>query len=101
MIKTHIVPLLDVVRETHDTTTYRFRADIGGEPGQFVMVWIPRQDELPMALSYLGPVKGVTVRVYGDATEAFTSFRPGQRIGIRGPYGNASSPWQAASGWPP
>jgi dihydroorotate dehydrogenase electron transfer subunit len=89
MIKTHIVPLLDVVRETHDTTTYRFRADIGGEPGQFVMVWIPRQDELPMALSYLGPVKGVTVRVYGDATEAFTSFRPGQRIGIRGPYGNS------------
>lgn len=88
MGRLHIVPLLGVVRETPDTTTYRFRADIGGLPGQFVMVWIPRHDELPMALSYLGPVKGVTVRVYGDATEAFASFPPGARIGVRGPYGN-------------
>lgn len=88
MIKVHVVPLLDAVRETPDTMTFRFRADIGGEPGQFVMVWIPRHDELPMALSYLGPVKGVTVRDYGDASHVLLSFRPGDRIGIRGPYGN-------------
>ncbi len=88
MSKTHVVPLLDVVRESSHTTTYRFRADIGGAPGQFVMLWIPRHDELPMSLSYLGPVKGVTVRAYGPATEALASFAPGERIGIRGPYGN-------------
>jgi len=89
MNRLQVVPLLDVVRESHHTTSYRFRADIGGEPGQFVMVWIPKHDELPMALSYLGPVKGFTVRDYGDATHALMSFRPGERIGIRGPYGNA------------
>jgi dihydroorotate dehydrogenase electron transfer subunit len=89
MGRLQVVPLLEVVRETRDTVTYRFRADIGGLPGQFVMVWIPRHDELPMAFSYLGPVKGITVRDYGDATHAFAEFRPGDRVGIRGPYGNA------------
>lgn len=87
--KMQVVPLVEVVRETKDTSTYRFRADFGGAPGQFVMVWIPRLDELPMALSYLGPVKGITVRDYGNATHEFMSFGPGDRIGVRGPYGNA------------
>ncbi len=88
MARIQVVPLLEVVPESHHTSTFRFRADFGGAPGQFVMVWIPRHDELPMALSYLGPVKGVTVHAYGDATKALLQFRPGDRIGVRGPYGN-------------
>ncbi len=88
MGRMQVVPLLEVVRENHHTTTYRFRADFGGAPGQFVMVWIPRHDELPMALSYLGPVKGITVHAYGEATRALAEFHLGDRIGVRGPYGN-------------
>jgi len=88
MGKMQVVPLLEVVRESHHTNTYRFRADFGGAAGQFVMVWIPGRDELPMALSYLGPVKGITVHAYGDATRALAEFRPGDRVGVRGPYGN-------------
>ena len=85
-----IVPLLDIVDETHDTRTYRFRADLATKPGQFVMVWIPKHDELPMALSYLGDPKGVTIREYGDATEAFAlESVKGDLVGIRGPYGNS------------
>ena len=89
MPRIQVVPLLEIVRETPSTTTYRFRSDIGGKPGQFLMVWIPRYDELPMALSYLGGVKGITVRDYGDATHALAAFSAGDRIGIRGPYGKA------------
>ncbi len=92
MARIQIVPILEVVRESHHTATFRFRADFGGAPGQFVMVWIPRHDELPMALSYLGPVKGITVHAYGDATKALMDFLPGQRIGVRGPYGNTFRP---------
>ena len=88
MPRIQVVPLLEVVRETPSTMTYRFRADLGGQPGQFLMVWIPRYDELPMALSYLGAVKGITVRDYGDATHILAAFNAGDRIGIRGPYGN-------------
>jgi dihydroorotate dehydrogenase electron transfer subunit len=89
MSRMQVVPLLEIVKESHHTTTYRFRADFGGAAGQFVMVWIPAHDELPMALSYLGPVKGITVHAYGDSTRALQTFRPGDRIGVRGPYGNS------------
>ncbi|HEY5538560.1 MAG TPA: dihydroorotate dehydrogenase electron transfer subunit [Thermoplasmata archaeon] len=88
MGRLEVVPLLDVVREVHHTLTYRFRARFGGGPGQFIMIWIPGYDELPMALSYLGDIKGVTVHAYGDATRAFASFKPGDLVGVRGPYGN-------------
>src|SRR3989442_2965705 len=80
MPRIQVVPLLEVVRETPSTMTYRFRADLGGQPGQFLMVWIPRYDELPMALSYLGAVKGITVRDYGDATHILAAFNAGDRI---------------------
>src|SRR2546421_10962255 len=52
------------------------------------MVWLPRHDELPVALSYLGAWKGLPVRDYGDATHASAAFTAGDRIGVRGPYGN-------------
>jgi dihydroorotate dehydrogenase electron transfer subunit len=86
-----IVPIERTVREVHHTTTYFFRAPFAAKPGQFVMVWIPGHDELPMALSYLDDPKGITVHAYGDATQAFAKFEPGRRIGIRGPYGNSFS----------
>jgi dihydroorotate dehydrogenase electron transfer subunit len=89
MPKFEVVRILELVRETPTTMTYRFRGDFGGQPGQFLMVWIPRYDELPMAISYLGAVKGITVHDYGDATHAFATFSAGDRIGVRGPYGNA------------
>ena len=88
MGRLQVVPLLEVVHENHHTTTYRFRSDFGGAAGQFIMVWVPRHDELPMALSYLGPVKGITVHAYGNATRALAESRPGDLIGVRGPYGN-------------
>ncbi len=88
MGRMEIVPLVQVKREGERTSTFRFHATFDGSPGQFVMVWIPGHDEVPMALSYLGEMKGITVRAYGDATRALLGFTPGQRIGVRGPYGN-------------
>lgn len=61
-------------------------------PGQFIMVWIPGVDEVPMSISYLDEGKiGITVQNIGEATEALCSLSPGDRIGIRGPYGNGFS----------
>lgn len=89
MGKMHIVRIEEKVREVHHTHTYRFRAPFSGGPGQFVMVWIPRYDELPMALSHLGERKGVTVHAYGNGSTALAEkFEVGDRIGVRGPYGN-------------
>jgi dihydroorotate dehydrogenase electron transfer subunit len=87
---TQIVPLEDVVVECANTRTYRFRAEMDPKPGQFLMLWIPRHDEVPMAYAYLENPMGVTVREYGDATHALAAeAKKGYRIGVRGPYGNS------------
>lgn len=57
-------------------------------PGQFVMVWIPGIDEVPMALS---SESSITVQRVGDATAALFRYLKGDQIGIRGPFGNGFS----------
>lgn len=57
------------------------------EPGQFVMVWVPGVDEIPMALWGGGRPHKVLVEGKGDCSRALAAMKAGQRIGIRGPYG--------------
>ncbi len=54
-------------------------------PGQFIMVWIPGVDEVPMALS---SESSITVQRVGDATAALFGYSAGDKIGLRGPFGN-------------
>ena len=89
MAELRIVRIEEIVREAAHTRTYRFTAGLGGRPGQFLMVWIPGHDELPMALSHLDDPQGITVQAMGDATRALARFRVGDRLGVRGPYGNS------------
>ncbi len=56
-------------------------------PGQFVMVWVPAVDEIPMSLSVIDEQQAVTVEAKGEATRALHEMQPGDKIGIRGPYG--------------
>ncbi len=56
--------------------------------GQFVMVWIPGVDEIPLSLSSVqGKVASVTVKEVGQATRALNQMRQGDVIGVRGPFG--------------
>ncbi|TXT67031.1 MAG: Sulfhydrogenase 1 subunit gamma [Promethearchaeota archaeon] len=62
-------------------------------PGQFVMVWIPGVDEIPMSVSDYDE-KGnwsITVKKVGNATEALHNLAVGDYIGVRGPFGNSFS----------
>jgi len=85
-----MVRLTEVVREGRGVTTLRFPFE-GGQPGQFVMVWVPGVDEVPMSLSYLGGEAGITVKEVGEATAALSTLGPGSLIGVRGPYGRGWS----------
>ncbi|MFB0503515.1 MAG: dihydroorotate dehydrogenase electron transfer subunit [Candidatus Bathyarchaeia archaeon] len=61
------------------------------KPGQFVMVWIPGLDEIPLGLSSFNResrVCSVTVAEVGEATEALNQRKAGDLIGVRGPFGN-------------
>ncbi len=84
-----VVRVAERVEETPSTVTLRFPYEAPAAPGQFVMVWVPGDDELPMSLSYVnGPRKGVTVKVMGATSRRIQQIGPGDLLGIRGPYGN-------------
>jgi dihydroorotate dehydrogenase electron transfer subunit len=78
-----------VVEETPTIKTLFFDAELDAKPGQFVMIWIPGEDEIPMSLSYIGDEKGITVREVGNATSKLASMKEGDRFGLRGPFGNS------------
>ncbi|HTS32819.1 MAG TPA: dihydroorotate dehydrogenase electron transfer subunit [Thermoplasmata archaeon] len=84
-----VVTVTETVVETPSTITLRFPYTPPSDPGQFVMVWLPGEDELPMSLSYTeGESKGVTIKAMGETTRHVLSLRAGSQVGIRGPYGN-------------
>lgn len=80
--------LKDIVQETPMVRTFTFDGSLGAKPGQFVMVWIPGIDEIPMSVAEDdGAVTRVTFFTVGDATEALAEKRVGDLVGLRGPFG--------------
>jgi dihydroorotate dehydrogenase electron transfer subunit len=77
--------------ESTDAKTFRFEMKGNVRAGQFVMVWIPGVDEVPMSVSSTGDKKSITVKAIGEATKALYEKKEGDLIGIRGPYGNGFS----------
>ncbi|MCC7565036.1 MAG: dihydroorotate dehydrogenase electron transfer subunit [Methanomicrobiaceae archaeon] len=82
------VTIRRVREETESIRTFVFDREYAFVPGQFVMVWVPGVDEIPMALS---AADAITVQEVGDATAALFRLGEGDRIGIRGPFGNGFS----------
>jgi dihydroorotate dehydrogenase electron transfer subunit len=82
-----IVTVSEIINETKNIKTIKFKWPKKPKPGQFVMVWIPAVDEVPMSVSFSGEESGITVLDVGEATWALHNLKPGDRIGLRGPYG--------------
>ena len=69
-------------------------------PGQFNMLYQPGIGEVPISVSGDSADTGHilhTIRDVGPVSHALCALRPGQRIGVRGPYGT-SWPLAAAEG---
>jgi len=85
------VKLIDVVSECRDVSSLLFRDEEtrAAEPGQYLMVWLPGVDEVPMSVSALDVdgMSRITVREVGEATVKLSELSPGDRIGLRGPFG--------------
>jgi dihydroorotate dehydrogenase electron transfer subunit len=79
------------IRENRSMHTLYFRDQpcSAAKPGQFVMVWAPGYDEMPMSLSGYGKngISSITVKPWGPGTNDLIKQKPGGIIGIRGPYG--------------
>lgn len=77
--------------ETSDTVTLTLEP-LGASipdplPGQFTMMYAFGIGEVPISVSRTGPVLDQTVRAVGTVTRAVCGTRPGQVIGLRGPFG--------------
>ncbi len=62
----------------------------GAQPGQFAMVWLPGVNERPLSLLDGSPVR-VTVARVGEFTTALHNLHVGDRLWVRGPFGNGFS----------
>jgi dihydroorotate dehydrogenase electron transfer subunit len=81
-----------VIEETPTVKTFVFKDKISSNarPGQFLMVWIPRTEELPMSVMVYDRKEraAITIRKLGFGSAALFDKGVGEVIGIRGPYGN-------------
>ncbi|MHA1679607.1 MAG: dihydroorotate dehydrogenase electron transfer subunit [Promethearchaeota archaeon] len=75
-----------------DVKVFTFNApDIANvyQPGQFIVIWLPDVDFLPMTVSRVdGSVIEVTVKQVGPGTRSMFQEEEGAKVAIRGPYGN-------------
>ena len=90
--KLRTVVIEDVIEETPSVKTFVFydKLSSNAKPGQFLMVWIPRAEELPMSvmISNKRDHAAVTVRKHGFGSTSLFEKIQNDVIGIRGPYGN-------------
>jgi dihydroorotate dehydrogenase electron transfer subunit len=87
---------VEAKKENPIVKTFTFVDKLCGkaDSGQFVMVWIPGVDEIPMSLSAITPegLTSITVNGVGEASRALNKKEKGDQIGIRGPFGNGFVP---------
>jgi dihydroorotate dehydrogenase electron transfer subunit len=90
--KLRTVAIKDVIEETPSVKTFVFYDKLASnaKPGQFLMVWIPRAEELPMSvmISNKRDHAAITVRKHGFGSTSLYEKMQNDIIGIRGPYGN-------------
>ncbi|MEA1992883.1 MAG: dihydroorotate dehydrogenase electron transfer subunit [Euryarchaeota archaeon] len=83
-----IAEITEIVEEARDVKTFFLDKEFNAKPGQFAMLWLPGVNEKPMSFSYKN---GFTVKKVGPFTEKMCRLSEGDKIGIRGPYGNCFS----------
>lgn len=75
----------------HTDIDYTFRMEFRGEvkPGQFFEVSIPKYGEAPISVCGIGnEYVDLTIRRVGVVTDIIHTFSRGQKLFMRGPYGN-------------
>lgn len=82
--------ILDVIRHTQKEYTFRMAYEGEVRPGQFFEVSIPKFGEAPISVSGIVPNESVdlTIRRVGRVTNEIFENYVGQKLFLRGPFGN-------------
>jgi len=82
----------EVVSKTPRIAAFRFRSPRIAEearPGQFVMVWAPGVDEIPISVAHAeSDFIEIAIADVGDCSHRLHQLGPGELVGLRGPYGS-------------
>lgn len=82
--------ILEIVHETNLEYTFRVEVDVKAEHGQFFQISIPKIGEAPISISAMGDNwMEFTIRKVGKVTNEIFNLSPGDKIFMRGPYGNS------------
>lgn len=92
-MRNEYIPQLSTIREVikHTALEYTFRMEFDGEvkPGQFFEISLPKYGEAPISVSGIGDgTVDFTIRRVGKVTNEIFENYVGDRLFIRGPYGN-------------
>lgn len=92
-MKNEYIPQLSTIREVirHTKLEYTFRMEFDGEvkPGQFFEISLPKYGEAPISVSGIGDgTVDFTIRRVGKVTNEIFENYAGDKLWIRGPYGN-------------
>ena len=87
-----VLEIKDIIEETPTIKTFIFDWTMIGEkipsPGQFVMVW-NFKNEKPMSIAQINDDElAITVKNIGEFTSQLHDLKIGDKIGVRGSYGN-------------
>jgi dihydroorotate dehydrogenase electron transfer subunit len=78
--------IAEIVQETSQVKTLVLDGKAEAQPGQFVMVWVPRLNEKPFSLVDDDPLTLTVARV-GPFSSRLHDLEVGDRLWIRGPLG--------------
>lgn len=79
----------EVVKQTDDNILMKIKSKLNPQPGQFVEVSIPGIGEAPISsASYNNKELDLNIRTVGAVTKATSELKKGDKIYLRGPYGN-------------
>lgn len=80
----------EIIKHTDKEWTFRVKAKTDGiKPGQFYEISMPKYGESPISVSGIGEnTLDFTIREVGKVTEELFNIKVGERIQLRGPYGN-------------
>lgn len=92
-MKNEYIPQLSTIKEVikHTGLEYTFRMEFEGDvkPGQFFEVSVPKFGEAPISVSGIGEgTVDFTIRRVGKVTDEIFENYVGDKLFIRGPYGN-------------
>jgi dihydroorotate dehydrogenase electron transfer subunit len=78
----------EIVQENEQVKTFVLDLSLGAQPGQFVMIWIPRLDEKPFSVAMdNGRELHLAIADVGPFSHAMHQLKVGDQVGVRGPFG--------------